>query len=454
MRILSAILVCLGFLIQAGWADSRISPFTAFNLQTNQSRSGLFTILGPKISSKSLYFNNFMGNRPVKLDPALMAVSCEQIKELLLTELGYNLRQQMVALRQKQPLGKIFVVLHPEPDQPIQFSVLPGVAGASYRVDMPSEMFASRMIETMVQILLIDMANARNNGPTVYPPTWLSEGLVAHLQAIGLETLPLEAGLPVTKVKIHKEAVADVRERLHEHAPLTFEELSWPEKLSKERRGLFPDSSQLFVYELLRLKNGRASLRQMIDTLPRYKNWQFAFLESFSSHFHQIVETEKWWALTLVNFTGRDPQQLWSKTESEKKLAATLRISAQVHVSKDVLPSRKELTLQKVIADWDFTRQQLVLQRTIGQLRILRTRIALDLLEVVDDYRGTLEQYLAEGRPGEKDKKISRSAAALRKSACKRLDEIDKRFASVRTPPTTAPKPAPVAPTLSSASAK
>ncbi|MDB6026834.1 MAG: hypothetical protein JWM68_3057, partial [Verrucomicrobiales bacterium] len=421
---------------------------------TNYSRSGLFTVYGPKVPLNSLYISNFMGNQPSRLDPALLTVACEQIKELLFSELGYNARQQLVGNSRNLHLGKIFIVLHTKAEYPITFTGVPGNGLLSYRVDLPNEMFRSRLIETVVQILLIDLANVNNRGPSVSPPVWLAEGLVAHLQSAGLETLPLEANFPLDK-KWKRDPLADVFEHLHAQAPLTFEELSWPENLPKERKAVFHDSAQLFVYELLRLKNGGIRMREMIDSLPRYKNWQFAFFRAFSPHFSQSLEVEKWWALNVVDFTGRDPRQAWSREESEKKLNAILKIGAQIHTGNDSLPRRADLPVQQVIKEWELVRQQMALAKIINQLKGLRMRVSPELLDLVDAYRAVLETYLNERSPSERQKRNAPGLIVVQKAACKKLDALDKQYAAltekdiVRKHPATA-KLAPV----SSASAK
>ena len=403
---------------------------------TAQSRSGLFTIHGPGVSSKSLYFNHFSGNQPIKLDPALLAVSCEQIKELLFAELGYGIRQQLIGTKKNLGLSRLFIVLHADPNQPITLSEVPAVNdGKSYRVDMPNEVYASRLIETVVEALLVDMANVHNAGAMALPPHWLTEGFVAHLQAVGLETLPLEANLPVTKIKLRKEPVADLHERFRDTTPLTFEEMSWPEKLTKERTAVYNDSTQLFVYQLLQLRNGRACFRQMINNLSQYKNWQFAFLDAFSAQFNNVVDVEKWWALNLVNFTGRNPQQIWSRAETEKKLAAALKVPAQVYASEKALPRRAELTLQQVINEWDLPRQVIVLQKVVGQLRLLRLRTATELLPVVDGYRTTLEEYLRERGPVESHNKNSPGVNSVKRTTCKKLDKLDRELGSKEKKP-------------------
>jgi hypothetical protein len=397
-------------------------------------------VTGQRVPSNSLLFNHFAGGAPLKLDTSLVSVSCEQIKELLFTELGYNMRDQLVTRRDNLGLAKIFIALHPRSDASIEFSAVPGRHGVNYLVDLPNEMFASRFIETIVTILLIDLANAETHHADASPPPWLIKGLVGHLQSIGLETLPLESQLGFTKVKVRTEPVAAIRERLHDRAPLTFDELSWPEKLQKEKRVVFDDSAQLFVYELLHLRDGRDSLRKMIMTLPKYKNWQFAFFDAFAAEFSQTVNVEKWWALTLVNFTGRDPQMLWSREETEKKLVAAVKVTAQVYTAAHELPRRTELTLQQVIQDWEYARQLIALQKAISQLRILRYRAAPEMLSLVDDYRQVIEGYLRDRSPVELQKKTSPGLAILKKTVCRKLDDLDKRLDHKPAIPV-APKP-------------
>jgi hypothetical protein len=78
--------------------------------------------------------------------------------------------------------------------------------------------------------------------------------------------------------------------------------LSWPaaEQLVGERGELYRSSAQLFVHQLLNLPEGAACMRTMLEQLPLYYNWQFAFLHAFHELFPQPVDVEKWWSLQLV----------------------------------------------------------------------------------------------------------------------------------------------------------
>ncbi len=194
----------------------------------------------------------------------------------------------------------------------------------------------------------------------------------------------------------------------------------------------------------------------MIGTLPRYKNWQFAFLDAFQTQFNNMVDVEKWWALTLVNFTGRDPSQVWSYEESRKKIDVALKVPAQVYNSQNAMPQRASLGLQQVITGWDYPRQQMALQKAVIQLRNLRYRVAPELLETVDNYRSLLDSYLRDRRPGDAPKKDAPSTDRLARSICKKLDELDRHYASLEKKPANPVKPIKTVKQerLSSASAK
>jgi hypothetical protein len=409
-------------------------------MTTAQSRSGLFSVRGPSVSWQSLYMNNFLGDRPLRLDPRLLTVACEEIKQMLLTKLGYPLPQQFVSANQRMGLSKIFIVLHPEADYAVTVSPVPSTTGLGYRVDMPNEMYPTRLTETIVQVLLIDIANQNNTGKPVEVPRWLTDGFIRYLQAEGLDNLPLEANLPVTKVKVRKDPISGMRERMKSRLPLTFEELSWPENLSKEKQAAFEDSAQLFVYELLRLKDGPIHLRRMVEMLPKHRNWQFAFLEAFHPNFGQLASVEKWWSLHLVDFAGRDPSLIWSREESSRQLDLTLQVPARVYSSTSAAPKRAEMTLQRVINEWDLTRQQETISKMMIQLQGLRLRVAPEFVGLVDDYRMMLEKYLTGRTRMGAALKRNANASYRREAICKELDRLDERRATLRKPAQVASK--------------
>ncbi|MDQ6632735.1 MAG: hypothetical protein M3Y82_13435, partial [Verrucomicrobiota bacterium] len=234
----------------------------------------------------------------VALEQNLVAVSCERIKEALGQQVGLADRGA----------GKIHLYLNPFlREEEITMASTYYSDGWAYAVELPTQIEESRFVRTVVEILLIEQANRSSAGQANELPRWLVDGLAAHLQATVQESLALQMNLQ-TRQSRRFDPLASVRAHLRETVPLTFNELSWPENLSSERAALYQDCAQLFVSQLLRLKEGRGGLRRFIENFAENKNWQFSFLRAFHFQFGQLIDVEKWWALQLISFTGRDPK--------------------------------------------------------------------------------------------------------------------------------------------------
>ena len=158
---------------------------------------------------------------------------------------------------------------------------------------------------------------------------------------------------------------------------------------------VYRSSAQLFLTELLRLKDGRACLRGMLAELPRHYNWQFAFLTAFHSSFQRTLDVEKWWTLQILHFTGRDLlAQTWTFEQSRQRLEQVLRAPVEIHVGTNALPVPADVTLQQVIREWDGARQTQALQARVREMDLLRGRVAQEFVALVDNYRRVLQTYL------------------------------------------------------------
>src|SRR5262249_33600919 len=146
-------------------------------------------------------------------------------------------------------------------------------------------------------------------------------------------------------------------------------------------------------------------------------NWQFAFLRAFNPYFQRPLEVEKWWALQVLNFTGRDLTQTWSAQESWQKLDELVRSEVQVRVGTNELPLHVAVSLQTMIQEWEPTRQNQAFETKVHELELLRPRVAPSLIPIVDEYRRILLSYLE----GQKNPKKARS----RKVVTQTLTELN-----------------------------
>jgi len=150
----------------------------------------------------------------------------------------------------------------------------------------------TRYLRAMTGVLLLESANRDTRARSAEIPAWLTDGLSQELLATVWQEIILSSpnkvmnGPPVSRtVKTARgmDSLAGARRVLRDHAALTFEQLSWPTdaQLAGDDGGVYRASAQLFVNELLALKNGPAHLRAMLETLPKFYNWQMAFQAAF-----------------------------------------------------------------------------------------------------------------------------------------------------------------------------
>jgi hypothetical protein len=349
---------CLGLGCLCAGANAQVELPASF---AAHSRSGQFTVYGERQSSAPQPPPSFSGNTNlVSLEPTLLAVSCERVKQALLRELGAP-----DAWR-----GRIHLRLHPagDPDEPICVTSSRFTDGWAYQMELPDAVDPGRLVRALVRVLLLEWANRGGSGNLAEVPLWLSEGLSQDILTEPRAALVLQrpaTGLPQPNTVpsiTRTNPLARAHELLRGRPPLTFEQLSW-----------------------------LACLRAMLDALSRHLNWQTAFFQAFAARFPQPLDLEKWWALQMVQFVGRNLEQTWPHDEGLRRLDEILLTPIQFPVGTNQTPEHVEMTLQTILREWDRLRQSNTLQTKIQQLRMLRVRVSQPLTALVDDYRLALE---------------------------------------------------------------
>ncbi len=391
-------------------AGSAHGPASRPNPLTASSRSGQFIVQAASSAEPDpiLATNQSL----IHLEPTLLAISAERIKQNLCRELEAN-----------QPWrGRIFITLYPavSADDGAAITSERFKDGWQYHVLLPNVVERERYVRAMTQVLLLELAN-RSPGPcSADIPTWLVEGLSRQLLAskemeiilpppaaygasssrlIETPAGPVLSGLALTRTSMDsrwENPLNRAHKQLTSYPPLTFQDLSWPTpaQFADEAGELYRSSAQLFVNCLLHLNNGRACLRAFLAQLPQHYNWQFAFLRAFETHFAGPLEIEKWWALQVADFTGYDLTQTWPADKSWQKLDEAVRSGIQVRTRADEMPFHAQATLQNIIRDWDRGPQTVALQGKLRDLEAVRLRVSRDLVLLVEDYHKVIASYL------------------------------------------------------------
>jgi len=422
------------------FASSFSAPgqFTPTETISGRSLSGQFIIHFARAPWTFSAVAGLQTNRDyVRLDPALLPVSCERLKEAIWRDLGTAMPWR----------GKIFlsVLSATTGDDPVTLTCGQFTDGWTYQLALPEFVQRAKFIRVMTQTLLLEFANRTAQEHSADLPAWLVEGFAQRLLASSDRDLVLSAPQASANGMKFAAAFRDARrtnslEGVHAllaaEPPLSFEELSWPdpERLTRRTAAVFAGSAQLFVEELLKLPDGKACLRGFLSQLPEHYNWQYAFLNAFRTHFTRPLDVEKWWALQQVHFTGRAAEQTWDAEESWSKLDQAIRSAIEVRIGTNDLPLHAEVQLQTILGEWDSPRQVSALSAKLGELNMVRQRVAKDYLPLVDEYRQVLQSYLQSLEKGGsvipfRNKAVHRRA---KEDVLARLNALDTKMKSAK----------------------
>jgi hypothetical protein len=429
------------FSISCGNASGQ---FSLPDISSTHSVSGQFIVTGGQPASALATAPAVAANTNfVRLEPALLAVSAERIKQMLGRELGGDLAAPW--------RGKIFLTLHPARSLDENVTILSEhfTDGWDYHVALPDVLPRTRFLRALTGVVLLEYANRGAGVRSAEIPAWLTDGLSPQLLAPGAVEMVLSAPGPTAGGFLESRTIAtehgidplaDVRRVLRDHPALTFEQLSWPTdaQVSGADDGVYRASAQLFVNELLKLKNGPARLRAMLQMSPRYYNWQTAFQSAFRDDFAQPLDVEKWWALQVINFVARSPGPAWTPAVSREKLDQILSVAVDFRAVSNALPVRAEVSLQTVIRNFDSARQTAVLQTKLRDLELAQLRTARPLAALTAGYRAALADYLGQRREtmptpplGKHPVAVPQKASA--RDALEKLDALDAQRRAIES---------------------
>jgi hypothetical protein len=379
----------------------------------------------------------------VRLEPALLTVSAERLKQSLWRALDFKPNPPW--------RSQIFLVLRPARslDEEVTIGAKPFSGGWTYQVRLPDVLSRTHFVRALNGVLLLEFANRNAAARSAEIPAWLVDGLSQELLAAGSPEIILSSpdkivnGLPIARIDATErgmDSLAGARRTLKNSPALTFEQLSWPTdaQVSGADADAYRASAQLFVSDLLNLKNGAAHLRLMLETLPDGYNWQTAFQNAFQENFPKPLDVEKWWALSVVSFIARDPGPQWTPAVSRDKLDEILSLPVEMRPASNALPVHAEISLQAVIRNFDSARQTAILQTKLRDLELAQFRMAPQLAVLTDDYRRAVADYLGEHQgaapisPANKHwQTLSEKPSAS--DTLKKLDALDVRRRTVES---------------------
>ncbi|HEY5346516.1 MAG TPA: hypothetical protein VIK62_09260 [Verrucomicrobiae bacterium] len=421
-RLVCALVAGLMTFLAAARSQSAFSPPAA-----TSSVSGQF-IVSVTLPSNPYYRRADAGTNTdlLRLEPSLLAVSAERFKVALWTQIGMAANAPWS--------GKIFLALHPArtTDEDVVIAAQPFIRNWNYRVELPDLIPRNRCARAFSTVLLLELANrnAPVSGRSSVVPAWLADGLARQILEAAETKVILSAptktidGLAQTRLDEKRrslDSLAAARRTLQNFPALTFEQMSWPTdaQLNGNDDGVYLASAQLFVHDLLALKNGAANVRTLLAQLPAHENWQSAFFAAFRENFRRPLDVEKWWALRVVAFAARAPGPQWTSGVSRDKLAAALAVPVDVRYASNSLPTYAEISLQSALQNFPPERQVEIFQTKLRDLELIQLRLTPPLAPVAAGYHQALADFLGGSKKGFFHRPASASATI------KKLDLLD-----------------------------
>lgn len=420
------------FLIAGAWLDARgqAPPVFVPKQLSARSSSGQFVATSrPVLNSAPRVLNVATNEGFLRLEPGLLSVSAERLKQNLWRELEVQGAWQ----------GKVFLSIRRvgSTNDPVLLSSEKFKDGWRYSIDFPEVVETRRYIRALTRCVLLEMANRGSERCAELPP-WLVEGLVSHLLVSYPTEILLsrstpgrnEPGLASSMVNLRREhPLREAQLRLGTNHTFSFQQLSWPTPEDLENHSTYALNAQVFVSELMQLRGGRAALRDSLFNLPRYYNWQFAFLQAFQPWFKRPLDVEKWWELNLTHVTGRNQGETWPVTETWERLDEILSATVEVRSKPDELPQTARVSIQDVLREWERAQRLPILREKLAQLDLLAVRSAPEFRVIISDYRQLLQDYLqkfAKLKPEDYSKNPSSDARAA-STAIQALAQLESR---------------------------
>jgi len=413
------------------------AQFSPAETGSAQSVSGQFIVTGGQGGSRLASLPAIATNTSlIRLDPALLAVSAERLKE--------SLRRKLGIAPSATWSGKIFLALHPaqSADEDVTIISARSSKGWNYRVELPDIVSRTRLTRALTGALLLEFANHSAQSHSAEIPAWFTDGLSQQLSTPGspehILTRPdkIVNYLPVAHIYTTRRGVDDplavAQQALKNSPALTFEQLSWPSdtQISGADGGVYRASAQLFVSSLLDLQDGPAQLRAMLQDLPQFYNWQTAFQNAFRENFSAPLDVEKWWALQVVSFASRDSGPRWTPAASCAALDEILSVPVEMRATSNNLPAHAEVSLQAVIRNFDSAQQAAILQTKLRDLELAHIRMAAPLAVLTDAYRRAIGDYLDEEKspaPRQTKRGPVSSGKNSAEETLKKLDALDSQ---------------------------
>ncbi len=369
----------------------------------------------------------------IDLDPKILAITCERVKKVVLSELGMN----------DQWRGSVHVFVAPDSRSKSQgIDIVPTRYGDGwhYKLALPQRCDWQRVVRGLVEVLLLEIANRNSGHQAAQPPLWFTEGLSGLIVAEHGRTLISEPNAFLVLTARKAERLLQPRNTFREISPATFSELGLPDtqKLGDLAAwSQFQAAAQLLTHELLQEPEGKQALQRFLHSLPQNLNWQIPFLRAFHPRFVTLLDVERWWSVAIADFQSRDPSMQWSRNRVLRQLSSIVYENTELRIGTNGPVSRQEMPISTLVSRWDFSDQREVLARKANQLQLLHLHSPPDLRPLIAEYFRVLDGYVASrlrsGGARDNRGEVEPRIKIIARETSRRLAQLETRIQSLRS---------------------
>jgi len=317
----------------------------------------------------------------------------------------------------------------------------------------------TRYARALAAVLLLEIANRGNPDPnhSAEIPPWLADGFAQSALASDDTKVILSApagtmnGLSQSRLDKNErglDPLVSAHRTLQNFSVPTFDQLCWPgdAQLNGYDGGAYFAGAQLFVNDLLGLKNGADKLRAMLARLPGCMNWQPAFFSAFHDDFKRPLDVEKWWALRVVKFAAHHPGPRWPPAVSGDRLTGLLSVPVEFRNDSNSLPAHAEVSLQAVVRNFEPAQRDAVLQTKLRDLELSQYRLSPPFNGLAAGYCAAVADFLGDLKKNPQTYAVNRHAVPMRRrtsvaDTLKKLDALDARRRELETKLDSSPLP-------------
>lgn len=317
---------------------------------------------------------------PAALSPSVLSVSCERVKAgvLRILRMEDRYRGSMVVriIKTRARIAPASIVATQYAD------------GWRYTLEIQERIPSTLLVRTMVEAVLLEIANRANGGPLNPIPLWLSEGITTLVIGESGQELVPQLNREFKDPRRSMDPMVAIAARLSGRPPMDFGELASPAEAlpsDTERFPWFQGSSALLVHQLRSMGGAPGSLGRLIWAFNQTLNWQTAFLRTYSGDFHTLLEVEKWWGVMAMAFQVQDSAQRTTPDALAAQVRSVLLETAETAASTNGVPDRRTLRISEIIKGWPHSAHGPVLDRKLVQLRFMsRLGVALIRRDGID----------------------------------------------------------------------